>query len=538
MKNFWALPAFLRLAIATQQAFNVNDDLFAFPQYEIIYNDESPVTSEYAAEKLGHGQTTLTPGSDLSKPRPSDPPDIVHDTPLVLKWEKLTYHGSPYLCSIPTIPPPPPSVASNRTAEDEANDLALAVHRGQELLKGMEGNCIYFVSGWWSYSFCYNEGVRQFHPLPSGRNVPIYPPVEDKSVGAYILGRFQGTEREEDDDNTPDDIEEPSKNHKSTPKKEQETGLAKLEVKGQKGAMRYLVHNLKGGTVCDLTGEERSIEVQFQCENIPTDRISIIKETSICQYRMVISTPRLCNDVAFQPPKGPKPHPISCSPVMEADKIQPYIDELQAATADYEAEYQRTAKEYVNEAMEDIKAILGVGSKDADVDGNELVDGEYDIEIPKTKNKVPSIMVGDIEIGGHNLVPKSLKLPKRIPMGAAGSEKVLGTIAKSDGFTASEKDLAKLNIQGGKELEVIKDKVRRTAAGADWQIDVVETGRGVRELRGIIGDAKVPAKEPAAEGKEDKEAPKKKEAEDFTDTKDKKDDEEETGSEETYKEEL
>jgi hypothetical protein len=32
MRNFWALPAVLRIALASQHAFSVFDDLLAFPQ--------------------------------------------------------------------------------------------------------------------------------------------------------------------------------------------------------------------------------------------------------------------------------------------------------------------------------------------------------------------------------------------------------------------------------------------------------------------------------------------------------------------------
>jgi hypothetical protein len=32
MRNFWALPAVLRIALATQHTFSVFDDLLAFPQ--------------------------------------------------------------------------------------------------------------------------------------------------------------------------------------------------------------------------------------------------------------------------------------------------------------------------------------------------------------------------------------------------------------------------------------------------------------------------------------------------------------------------
>jgi protein OS-9 len=35
MKHFWALPAFLRLAIASQHQFNVFDDVLAYPQVRV-----------------------------------------------------------------------------------------------------------------------------------------------------------------------------------------------------------------------------------------------------------------------------------------------------------------------------------------------------------------------------------------------------------------------------------------------------------------------------------------------------------------------
>jgi protein OS-9 len=135
----------------------------------------------------------------------------------------------------------------------------------------MEDNCLYFISGWWSYSFCYNQGVRQFHPLPRGGNIPHYPPVEDKSVAAYVLGRFDTEEVAA----LQDEIEDEEGLRKALQGKKQPKtkSLGKLEVKGQ---TRYLVQTLGGGTVCDLTGEERSIEVQVrpsdlvQCKEILT----------------------------------------------------------------------------------------------------------------------------------------------------------------------------------------------------------------------------------------------------------------------------
>jgi protein OS-9 len=188
----------------------------------------------------------------------------------VATYESMMINGQRYLCSIPRIPPEEAvSQANVTTAEEDAKELARATTRGWELLKDMEENCLYFFSGWWSYSFCHGEEVRQFHQLPPGKNVPMYPPVEDKKVQAYILGRFEGdmkathegSERKTLDAETGDQ-KVPSKKDEVGAQETRERGLAKLETKGE---VRYLVQKLKGGTTCDLTGKERRIEVQVRC---------------------------------------------------------------------------------------------------------------------------------------------------------------------------------------------------------------------------------------------------------------------------------
>lgn len=169
----------------------------------------------------------------------------------ILSYEDMILNDRRYLCSIPRIADM--DAASNNTkasAEDEEKELVRASNRGWELLKSMDGSCLYFYSGWWSYSFCYGDGVRQFHQLPPGKGIPIYPPVEDKSVNAFVLGKYYGEQKSLDAD------EDGSAGSAAA---EKETGLAKLETKGE---LRYLVQNLAGGTTCDLTGKERRIEVQ------------------------------------------------------------------------------------------------------------------------------------------------------------------------------------------------------------------------------------------------------------------------------------
>lgn len=177
----------------------------------------------------------------------------------------MILNGTRYLCSIPRVPDE--DTHKNNTkpnADEEEKELARATTRGWELLEEMEGSCLYFFGGWWSYSFCYGVGVRQFHQLPPGKNVPVYPPVEDQGVTAYVLGKFDGKTHDGKSDGTQktlggDSLSNTVSSAGISGRETREKGLARLEAKGE---MRYLVQKLKGGTTCDLTGKERKIEVQ------------------------------------------------------------------------------------------------------------------------------------------------------------------------------------------------------------------------------------------------------------------------------------
>lgn len=184
--------------------------------------------------------------------------------------------GQRYLCSIPIIPEEQPqnSTASAEQAKaEEEKELMRATDRGWQLLEGMKEDCIYYLSGWWSYSFCYKDEVKQFHQLPPSRGVPNYPPVEDTSVKSFILGRFPEKEKKAkhqkqaqktlgNNQGSKENMDDEG-NVKKEESKLEGMGLevSKLETKGNS---RYMVQRLTGGTECDLTGKERKIEVQVR----------------------------------------------------------------------------------------------------------------------------------------------------------------------------------------------------------------------------------------------------------------------------------
>ncbi|KAK3661645.1 Protein OS-9 [Elasticomyces elasticus] len=485
MKHFLALPALLRapllLAAASQNSFSPNDDLLAFPQFEVKFTDaylsELDAQSKLSSNDQLNLQTQSRSGhqDDLSRVqrwegsagegRPKDEIQQQH--------EYMVLDGQRYICSIPLIAPPPhagSAAAANDTLTklEEQKALELATERGWELLSAMQNNCVYFISGWWSYRFCYGGGVKQFHQLPPSRGVPVYPPVEDPTVAGYMLGSYQTVEggpggdkegsaheTEASDVDRALDVSEGSKASHTY------SGRGELV---QRGESRYLVQRLDGGTTCDLTGKPRRIEVQFHCNPSTSDRISLIKETSTCAYLMVIQTPRLCNDVAFLPPQKDQPNAISCAPVIADEEVE-----------DYEHASRIIKQAQEDDAKEDVLKNKNAAST---LGGDSAPTEAYG----DTKVQV----VGDIRIGAHQLVPAGTKIEKSAIVGG-GKETYIDTIASSDGKVLGDEAIKKLGLGSPEAVAKLRKELERVAGGERWKLDVIDTPRG-REYRGIIGD--------------------------------------------------
>lgn len=276
-----ALPALLRpalfLASAAQHSFSVQDDLLAFPQYDIKFSEDFVSESQAQThlrsnEKLRDGANDAPP-SEIEHYRPTNSKQGVssqEDGDAKVEYEHMMLEGQPYLCSIPQVAKMEQSSSVNDTVskQEEEKELARATDRGWELLSGMQGNCIYFISGWWSYRFCYNEGVRQFHQLPPSRGVPLFPPVEDPGIEGFTLGMYAHEQKDQDAE-----VKKGGREHEVqsaldasslATKKQKDSGHGELV---QRGESRYLVQKLDGGTKCDLTGKERRVEVQVSARH-------------------------------------------------------------------------------------------------------------------------------------------------------------------------------------------------------------------------------------------------------------------------------
>lgn len=443
-------------------------------QYEVIFSDtlisdkeaESRI-AEAASRSSSTAQITSTasedatpePASDLS-PRLSDPtsPELDAARPSDT-YERMILRNRPYLCSIPSVPPPSTNSTTHaRAASEETAELARATDRGYDLLRSMSGSCLYFISGWWSYSFCYNTHVKQFHQLPPGKGTPIFPPVEDPATPSYVLGKFgEVRNRFEDVDGVGAGTDA------GLPPQEGEGMTTEIQAKGTSSS-RYLSQKLSGGTTCDLTGSPRRVEIQFHCHPQSVDRIGWIKEVSTCSYLMVVYTPRLCNDIAFLPPREEKAEGIVCREVVKEEDVSEWEQRKRG-----EAE-RKLVGETAATAQGGGRPIVG----GIEVGGMKLV-GREGRRLEPPQNIQPGSHGHGMHGGGNNGPDTAnvMELISQEPRDRGGKVKKL-----------SDKDLKKLGLDPS-VVDEARRELEEVAQGKGWRLEVFEVDGG-RELRGVV----------------------------------------------------
>jgi len=446
------LPALLAAApavFASQTVFSVHDDLLAFPQYEVIFSDafisdsDARFIIDHASSTTQNPPQSSNTKSIESQHRPDTSTDSALDhifDPTHETYELINLNGERHLCTIPIVDPP----VRNETSEAEARaneqkELARATNRGWELLQELDGDCLYYQSGWWSYSFCYNAKIVQFHQLPPKPGQAT--PVPDPTTMQYVLGRVKTPQKQESkEDEWGNQVEvRKSQQHKDPPKTE-------LQVKGD---TRYLVQRMESGTICDLTGKPRRIEIQYHCNPHHTDRIAYIKETTTCAYLMVVHTPRLCHDVAFLPPKETKANSIVCRAIVPDDDIT-YHKELKTLESQLEAEL-KSAQKVIN-----IGGLIVGAGKWVNKEGQRM-------PIPKNF--------------GQEIQERTVEVIARAKSKADGGQIEM----------ASDAELAKLDLDPDK-VDQLKKEVQKMAKDKGWTIEVINEPGAVMAIMGIVDE--------------------------------------------------
>ena len=406
-------------------------------QYEVVFDDRWIDLDQALRlfEKQDLKKAEAEQGTDVSlNSQSTSPHEHAHDTAEDVEYELLTLHEQPYLCSIPIVERATANTTEEKISEAETQkELARAADKGRELLSGMAGNqCLFYSTGWWTYSFCYNQQVRQFHALSPGQTGGrVWPPQEDPTTPAFVLGKVGSSTKQP---GTPD---QDSQHSVST----------ELQTKAETS---YLVQQLDGGTPCDLTGKDRRIEIEYHCNPQLTDRRGWIKETSTCAYLMVVYTPRLCSDVAFLPPKESKAHAIVCREI---------LTESQAAE-EQDLRKQEETPQLAEQRLE------------------------------------PILMVGDIQVGGMKYSKDGQRLERgRIVLTQDERAETIAMQKDGKISSISKADLKKLELDPA-DIDKFRKELEKLAGTKDWKIERLDDVDGQVQLRGVVSeDEKVVAKE-------------------------------------------
>ncbi|XP_010541931.1 PREDICTED: protein OS-9 homolog [Tarenaya hassleriana] len=198
----------------------------------------------------------------------------------------LDKHGRKHLCYLPKEEKEKSDWTSSHQNVSNVimeTEKPVKLKTPDELLQPLSDKCLLRQEGWWSYEFCHLRSVRQLH-------------IEDdnKVVQEFILGNFDADATAAFNENLPE---------ASTMK----------DPRSSDASLRYHSHLFTNGTICDLTGKPREIEVRFVCAETRA-MVTSMTELSTCKYALTVQCPTLCKHPLFQQEK-PVWHTIHCNAV-------------------------------------------------------------------------------------------------------------------------------------------------------------------------------------------------------------------------------
>ncbi|XP_046550872.1 endoplasmic reticulum lectin 1-like [Haliotis rubra] len=133
--------------------------------------------------------------------------------------------------------------------------------------------CSYRIESYWTYELCHGKHLRQYHET---KDVGQKPKVQE-----YFLG-YGKQDKNEDSESS------------------------NIKIRKVEGiSLPYYEVNMTDGTACDLTQEPRRTRILYVCQPDGHGEIYEFKETSTCEYEMMVLTSVLCGHPDFRPKNAP-----------------------------------------------------------------------------------------------------------------------------------------------------------------------------------------------------------------------------------------
>ncbi|XP_076313758.1 endoplasmic reticulum lectin 1 isoform X1 [Tachypleus tridentatus] len=178
-----------------------------------------------------------------------------------------TVDNEKYKCIVPSL--------TNSNQKDRYNHADISPY---QLLKPLfnQVTCSYRLEQYWTYELCHGRFLRQYHEENA---------LSKKHVQEYFLGKYDIKQFEKDELR----YKKMSERWKEGEKKKI------LEIKHENLKLPFVEVNMTGGTICDLNGEHRMSRIRYICNEDGKHEILSLKETSTCQYEVVVLSPSLCS---------------------------------------------------------------------------------------------------------------------------------------------------------------------------------------------------------------------------------------------------
>ncbi|XP_025413896.1 endoplasmic reticulum lectin 1 isoform X2 [Sipha flava] len=199
--------------------------------------------------------------------------------------------------------------------QDEVNKESEPSYNGPnplELLSPLFSKqaCSYRVDTYWIYEICHGRHVRQYHNEREGKI---------QKEQEYFLGKwkiFDGLKLEEE-------LKRLINLNYPGPTKTRKVDGVNLP---------YFEMNMSDGTVCDLNGRPRQTNVLYVCYPPSKHNVFSVKETSTCQYEVIVLTSYLCSHPWYKPPNSDELN-IDCLPVDDSPRKPHNLKVLQSDTS-------------------------------------------------------------------------------------------------------------------------------------------------------------------------------------------------------------
>ncbi|OAQ31407.1 hypothetical protein K457DRAFT_30916 [Linnemannia elongata AG-77] len=313
------IGAAVLLDIPQTEAFSVNfvyKDLLAHPQYDVQFLEEVVPASSVAARPNAHRrqQRQAQAQIEMKKAETLDweqQEETVRESPSTIVMTDAD--GIRWSCMIPPKLVHEVKATPELTPQEMKEEERRSVQHGLELLDHLSGHCLYMTREFWTYEYCHKKKIRQYHAVQSnGQLIP------DTPENTYVLAVYQSEEESNNNQVQPNNEAALQQRSPSSSVVRSTVTTTELEVSNER---KYLVQHWENGDICDVTGQPRKVEVQFQCAP-HNDKIQVVMETTICNYIMVIYSPNLCKDTAFEIVPSPEANKIECRRIVSDEQYQ------------------------------------------------------------------------------------------------------------------------------------------------------------------------------------------------------------------------